>query len=124
MAAEEITKYAINSSLGTDDFKPLDKMLDVKVQTVTFDFTNNYNIDTSRGIHTVNAIISEIDISKTIIIPISIIDLANTLCRSISFSFVNNTQIQAVAYLPTNMYNQPFSYTVQLLTFNANVEKS
>lgn len=27
MAAEEITKYAINSTLGTEDFKPLDKII-------------------------------------------------------------------------------------------------
>lgn len=36
MAGEEITKFAVNSTLGTDKFKPLDKMIE--------EIYNNYHI--------------------------------------------------------------------------------
>lgn len=91
MAGNEITKFAINDTLGKSGFKPLNKIVEdctnIKVQTVTFSFSNS---DAPTGT-TKTVTIDEIDVSKSIIVPISWLGLANT--NSLAFGFNDGSSI-------------------------------
>ena len=118
MAGEEITKFAVNDTLGKSDFKPLNKIVedctDIKVQTVTFSFSNK---DEPTGT-TKTVTIDEIDVSKSIIVPISWLRLTAT--TSLAFGFNSGTSI----YCTRNGTNyEAFDFTVQVITFGANVVK-
>lgn len=90
---EAITKYAVNSSLGTPDFKPLDQIIEsktkIKTQHITISipvasYPSNYASST--------ATIDEVDIEKSIIIPTGYIPSQEGLW-SISYTFANSTTV-------------------------------
>lgn len=91
---EAITKYAVNSSLGTPDFLPLNEIIDNKVKIKTQHITMNipaasYPSDSATSTTTID----EVDVEKSIIIPTGYVPSQEGL-YSISYSFVDSSTIQ------------------------------
>jgi hypothetical protein len=91
---EAITKYAVNRSLGTPDFLPLNEIIEKKVSVKTqhivaeiplASYPNNYA--TSR------TTIEPIDVSKSIIIPTGYIPSQEGL-SSISYDFEDSSTVR------------------------------
>lgn len=118
MAGEEITKFAVNDTLGKSGFKPLNKIVEdctnIKVQMVTFSFSNS---DAPTGV-TKTIAIDEVDVSKSIIVPISWLGLENT--KSLAFGFNDGSSIYCRR---TGINYEAFDFTVQVITYGANVVK-
>ena len=114
---EAITKYAVNSTLGTSKFLPLDQIIqnltNVKIQNVTFEM----NVGSSGGYKDVT--IDAIDISKSIIIPISYFNLEKL--TNVSYNFQNNTTVRCTARASAVT---AFDASVIIITFGGNVVNS
>ncbi len=111
---EAITKYAVNSTLGTPDFLPLDQIMtqltNVQIQTVMFEM----RVGANGGYEDI--IIDEIDISKSIIIPISYFNLEKL--TNVSYSFQNSTTVRCAAKASAVT---EFNASIIIITFGGNV---
>lgn len=95
----------------------IEEKTSIKIQTVTFSFSSSsapYITDTD----TID--IDEVDIEKTIIVPISYVNVQ--YLNSLSYGFDNNSTVYCERTVQENQ-RRAFSVTVQIITFGANVSK-
>lgn len=111
----------ILATVNSDINKTLDVLItektNIKIQTKTLYFSNS-----GASAYNVTENIDEVDISKTIIIPVSYVNDANTV--SISVNFINSSQIRATRTGPRDGIPGAINYTVLVITFGANVNNS
>lgn len=109
------------SVVNSDINKTLDVLItektNIKIQTKTLYFS-----DRGSNAYNVTENIDEVDVSKSIIVPISYVNDNTT--SSISVNFINNNQIQAQRTNATGLAPNPVNYTVLIITFGANVNNS
>lgn len=110
--------WAEVKKINSDMSKPLDALIiektNVKIQTITFSFT-------SSGIapDTITQTISQVDTSKSIIVPISYIN--EPYVSSLSYAFTSSTEIKATRTIAEGQLPTKFNTTILVITFGGDV---
>ena len=113
---ESITKYAVNSTLGTPKFKPLNEIIEqktnIKIQNVMFTLDSHGK----EKDFSIIMPIDKVDISKTIIINNSLLRPFQYV-TSIGFEFVNSTSIKFTVWRSAwNDSDFPLDISLSLIT--------
>lgn len=110
--------WAETIKINSDMSKPLDTLIiektNVKIQTVTFNFSSGLVAP-----DTITKTISQTDISKSIIVPISYIN--EPYVSSLSYAFTSPTEIKAMRTITDGQNKTSFNTTVLVITFGGDV---
>lgn len=120
--------WAEVKKINSDMTKPLDKLIiektDIKVQTVTVNIPS-ITYGALRTSSTGTATISQVDVEKSILIPISptFSDVGSGFTATGLTYSLNDTSVSITVTFsgPTDSNTSPLQYTVAVLTFGATV---
>lgn len=119
--------WAEVKKINSDMAKPLDTLIsektDIKIQTVTVNIPS-IKITAFTQSNTGTATISQVDVEKSILIPISPVfpDVGAYTITDMSYS-LNDTSVSITAHFSGSLddYTPTLNYTVAVLTFGATV---
>lgn len=110
--------WAEVKKINSDMTKPLDELIiektNVKIQTITFSFSSSVVAP-----NTITQTISQVDTSKSIIVPISYIN--EPYVSSLSYAFTSSTEIKATRTITEGYSVTNFNATVLVITFGGDV---